>query len=382
LQAIVDGHCYGTIVQDPYQYGYESVRILAGLARGDRSVLPDQGFIHIPAREIKRENVESFWAELKRMTAQPAVVTASTSQDRPVIRVSDAPVKLAFVTNNASDFWKIAEAGVRKAELEFGVECEVQLPASGTADDQQRIIEALIARGIAGMAVSPNDAENQVDIINRAAAAMPVICHDSDAPKSNRLAYVGTRNYRAGREAGKQIKAVLPRGGKIMMFVGRLDAQNASERAQGVRDELQGSNVEIIDTRVDLTDRARAKQNVEDTLTSHPDVGCLVGLWSYNGPAILEAVTDVGLAGKKGIVCFDEEARTLQGVADGHIHATIVQQPFEFGYQSVRILAALARGQDPGIPSDGIIEVPVRVIHKGNVQAFRKEVAQLMQHAK
>jgi ribose transport system substrate-binding protein len=319
--------------------------------------------MYFPARAIKADNVGPFWAELNRLTSRKSV--------------AQKPVKLAFVTNNASDFWKIAEAGVRKAETEFGVECEMQLPPSGSADDQQRIIEALMARGISGMAISPNDAQNQIDIINQAAATMPVICHDSDAPGSNRLAYVGTRNYKAGREAGKQIKQVVPRGGQIMLFVGRLDAQNAQERAQGVRDELEGSGIEIIDTRVDLTDRARAKQNVEDTLTAHPDIGCLVGLWSYNGPAILEAVTDAGLAGEKAIVCFDEEARTLQGIADGHIHATIVQQPFEFGYQSVRILAALARGQDPGLPPDKIVEVPVRVVNQENVQAFRDELREL-----
>jgi ribose transport system substrate-binding protein len=78
-------------------------------------------------------------------------------------------------------------------------------------------------------------------MINRACAGMNVICHDSDAPKSKRLCYVGTNNYKAGREAGKQIKAVLPNGGKIMLFVGRLDAQNAADRRKGIIDELKGA---------------------------------------------------------------------------------------------------------------------------------------------
>jgi ribose transport system substrate-binding protein len=251
------------------------------------------------------------------------------------------------------------------------------MPANGTADDQQRIVEALMAKGISGMAISPNDAENQMDLLNRAAEVMHVICHDSDAPSSKRLAYVGTRNYTAGLEAGRQIKAVLPQGGRIMMFVGNLDAQNAKERAQGIRDELEGSGIEILDVRTDLTDRARAKQNVEDTITRYADIGCLVGLWSYNGPAILEAVKDAEVAGSIPVVCFDEEAATLQGIADGHINATIVQQPYEFGYQSVRILAALARGQDPGVPSDGIVEIPVRVITRENVAEFAEELKRL-----
>jgi ribose transport system substrate-binding protein len=401
LQAIVDGYCYGTVVQNPYRYGYESIRLLTDLVRKGKQALPPNGYIDIPARLIRRDNVEEFRAELRRLkqpgaAAAPeqtpstapatAAASASASEARPAAATAPAPaesatrrqpVKVAFVTNNPSDFWKIAEAGVRKAEVDFNAQCEFQMPPNGTADDQQRIIEALMAKGISGLAISPNDAQNQIGILDRAAEQMHVICHDSDAPGSKRLAYIGTRNYKAGVAAGREIKSLLPDGGQIMIFVGRMDAQNAIERAGGIRDELSGSNIEILDVRTDLTDRARAKQNVEDTISRHPNIGCLVGLWSYNGPAILEAVKDAGLVDRVPIVCFDEEDATLQGVVDGHIQATVVQQPYQFGYQSVRVLAALARGEDPGIPADKIVEIPVRVINRDNVADFWAELKRL-----
>jgi ribose transport system substrate-binding protein len=397
LQAIADGYCYGTVVQNPYRYGYESIRLLTDLVRKGKQALPPNGYIDIPARLIRRDNVEEFRAELQRLTqpgaapppeqassAAPATTKASEARPGPAPALAPAqaaaraqPVKVAFVTNNPSDFWKIAEAGVRKAEADFNVQCEFQMPPNGTADDQQRIIEALMAKGISGMAISPNDAQNQIGILNRAAEQMHVICHDSDAPGSKRLAYIGTRNYKAGVAAGREIKTLLPDGGQIMIFVGRMDAQNAIERACGIRDELSGSNIEILDIRTDLTDRARAKQNVEDTISRYPNIGCLVGLWSYNGPAILEAVKDAGLASRVPIVCFDEEDATLQGVVDGHIQATVVQQPYQFGYQSVRVLAALARGEDPEIPDDKIVEIPVRVIKRDNVADFWAELKRL-----
>ena len=69
---------------------------------------------------------------------------------------------------------------------------------------------------------------------------MNVITQDSDAPESNRVCYVGTNNYKAGVEAGKLLKQVLPDGGKIMIFVGSLDAQNAQDRRQGIIDQLSG----------------------------------------------------------------------------------------------------------------------------------------------
>ena len=112
-------------------------------------------------------------------TATTEAISAATVAVKTV--PAGQRIKLAFVTNNPSDFWKIAEAGVRKAAKEFDVDCEMQLPPNGTADDQQRIIEALIARGVAGMAISPNDADNQIGIINHAAEVMnvPASCRGS-----------------------------------------------------------------------------------------------------------------------------------------------------------------------------------------------------------
>ena len=43
--------------------------------------------------------------------------------------------------------------------------------------------------------------------------------------------------------------------GKIVLFVGKLDARNAQERMQGIKEELNGSNVTILDTRTDDTER-------------------------------------------------------------------------------------------------------------------------------
>src|SRR5207249_2766580 len=93
-------------------------------------------------------------------------------------------------------------------------------------------------RGVSGIAISPISAANQVGLLNDAAAKTNVITHDSDAPASKRLCFVGTDNYKAGRAAGKLVKEALPEGGKIMIFVGRLEQLNAAQRQLGVIDEL------------------------------------------------------------------------------------------------------------------------------------------------
>lgn len=284
-------------------------------------------------------------------------------------------IKLAFVTNNASDYWTIARKGVEKADGELNdVKVEFKLPGEGTAAEQKRIIDDLTSTGIQGIAISPVDPDNQTQLINDTAKKALVITQDSDAPSSDRALYIGTDNVAAGRQAGELVKEALPNGGKIMVFVGKSDARNAAERYQGLKEALKDSKVEIIDIRTDDTDRARAKTNAADTLTKYPDIAGMVGLWSYNGPAILNAVKDANKLDKVKIICFDEEDETLAGVKEGSIFATVVQQPYEFGYQSVILMSKIIKGDKSVIPANKQINVPTLVVKKDTVEEFTKKI--------
>src|SRR5438552_19100937 len=129
--------------------------------------------------------------------------------------------KLAFLTNNASDFWTIARKGVEKADSELpNVDVEFKIPADGTAAEQRRIIDDLLSKGVNGIAISPVDPDNQTQLINDTSKKALVITQDSDAPNSDRAVYIGTDNVAAGRQAGALVKEALPNGGTIMVCEG------------------------------------------------------------------------------------------------------------------------------------------------------------------
>jgi ribose transport system substrate-binding protein len=283
--------------------------------------------------------------------------------------------KLAFVTNNPSEFWTIARKGTEKAAKEIpDIQVEFRIPAGGTAAEQQSIIDDLLANGVKGIAISPVDPKNQTGMLNRVADQALVVTQDSDAPDSNRMCYIGTDNVAAGRQAGQLLKEALPQGGKIMVFVGVLDAANAQQRFQGLKEAIDGSNITIIDVRTDNTDRVRAKSNASDTIVNNPDLAGMVGLWSYNGPAILSAVREANKVDKIKIIAFDEEDETLNGVKDGAIYATVVQQPFEFGYRSMELMAKVLNGDKSQIPASKQIFVPTLAIKKADVEEFTKKI--------
>jgi ribose transport system substrate-binding protein len=286
---------------------------------------------------------------------------------------------LVLVTNAASDFWTFARRGIEKAQGENpGYSMDMIVTGEATAAEQRRELDDLVARGVAGISVSVDDAAHATEELNKIAAKAVLLTTDSDAPQSNRVAYIGTDNVAAGRQAAEEIKKALPEGGKIMLFVGTLDADNARERVQGIRETLKGTNIDIIDVRTDQVDFTKAKSNVEDTLAKYPNVSLLSGLWSYNTPEIYDAVKAAGKCGSVKIVGFDEDARTLRGISEGCVQSTVVQQPFEFGYQSMIDMVKYINGDKSWIPADKRIIVPTRVIDKANVADFTASVKKLL----
>jgi ribose transport system substrate-binding protein len=287
-------------------------------------------------------------------------------------------LRLAFVSNNAATFWTIARSGTEGAAKELGnVQVDFRIPSTGSAAEQQQILDDLVAKGVDGIAVSPIDPVNQTAFLDRIASQTLLICHDSDAPASKRVCYIGTDNFAAGVEAGKLIKEALPSGGKIMIFVGYADAQNAKDRFGGIKKELEGSNIQILDLRTDDTDTVRAQKNAEDALVTHPDIACLVGLYNYNGPAILNAIRSAGKQGKVKIVCFDENDETLEGVASGDIYGTVVQQPFEFGKQAITKMAKHLEGDKEALAGGKQI-VPTRNLKKDDIAGFKADLKKIL----
>jgi ribose transport system substrate-binding protein len=297
----------------------------------------------------------------------------------PQASFAQAKKTLAFVVNVPADFWQIARRGTEKAQKELpNYNIEFYIPGEMSAAAQKRILEDLLAKGVAGVSISPVNPDNSTDILNQVAAKAALFTQDADAPKSNRAMYIGTDNVAAGRQAGELMKKSLPNGGKAMLFVGTMDAANARERTQGIKEAIAGTKIEIIDIRTDGGDQTKAKANVEDTLAKYPNIDLLVGLWAYNTPQIYNAVKAAGKEGKVKIVGFDEDQQTLKGISEGAIDGTVVQQPFEFGYQSMIYLAKYLEGDKSFIPENKLRIVPTKIVDKSNVAEFSTQVRELL----
>lgn len=292
-------------------------------------------------------------------------------------------IKIGVVTNCTDPFWDLCGAGAKKAGEDFDVEVLFHQPEGLDVAKQMPIVEALVQQGVKGIAISVINPKGQKKDLTRIAAEVPLITMDNDADAdTGRLCYVGVDNREAGRAVGRLVKKALPpeKGGTIAMFIGSDVSANGTARTGGVLDELatpeangtpatrkiKGQDVSgkmygkyfLVDGEA-KTDGGPEKDPQQyphamlGRLENVPDV-CLIGLYAYNPPAILSAAKSKEMIGKIKIVGFDENPVTLRAVAAGEIEGTVVQDPYNYGYKSVEVLAAVARGDKSKMPAGSL----------------------------
>lgn len=289
-------------------------------------------------------------------------------------------VKVGVVTNCTAEFWSICEAGATKAAREQDVDLDFRQPKTLDVAVQREIIDAVTKVGLNGIAVSVINPDEQSEYLRRIAAKQTLIAVDNDAPESGRKYYVGIDNYEAGKAVGRMIKKAMPQGGTVALFIGGTASANAKARIGGVLDELAGQKDakgpplgaftwHTGNAITDQTDEAKAQQNAKtviEELKNTPNVA-LVGLYAYNPKQILLAYRSKRSEVKHPmkIFGFDEDWTTLAGVAGGEIEGTVVQNPFLYGYNSVKILATLGKGGSIAAAEEKPLTViPYRVVTK------------------
>jgi ribose transport system substrate-binding protein len=301
-------------------------------------------------------------------------------------------VKLALVTWNNDPFWDPVIRGAEDSSHEWNFQLTT-VRSTPEVETQSKHVRDLLAQGIDGIAISPNNPTAQAALLNEAADKVVLVTFDSDAPNSKRRLFVGTDDYAAGGWAAEEVKDALPDGGSIIISVGSLETVNGRDRRQGLIDTLlgrsfdrtrapdpvdaplKGAKYTIAATILDGADIARGKTLIADALKAHADARCIVGLWSYSAGVALGGIEQSGRKpGEVKVIAFDESPETQAGIEAGSVQASIVQDQYRIGYEAVRLLASSVRGLEQGGPAGPrMIYMPVHVLRQDNLESFRNE---------
>lgn len=292
------------------------------------------------------------------------------------------PVHVLLVTGGPDAYWDEAVRGAHAAADKLKVDLDVKAPVDNENVSQQvEILSQADFTKISGLGLSPLDAEGQAALINRIAQVTKVVTFDSDAPQTSRATFVGTNNYAAGQLAARLAREALSGGGKVALLVVNLTKDNMQDRKSGFSDTLaaagdESPKLEIVDLLEDQGQADRCAENIRSALAKHPDLSGLVAMNGYHGPILMKTLRDNGKLAKLKLITFDDAPETITGVENGSIFATVVQDPYQFGYETVRILADLARGDELLKPiGNSAFNVSPLAVTKENLEEYRKRAA-------
>jgi ribose transport system substrate-binding protein len=248
--------------------------------------------------------------------------------------------RYVFVATNINlPYWQEAQAGFLDPARALGVKGELIGPATYDPDAEVGMFRRIVEQHPAGICLSAARPEVfQAEVDKAVAQGIPVICVDADVPDSKRVLYIGTDNFKAGRESLKRMAALIPGKGNIAV-ISIPGQRNLDDRVAGVADALKNfpalKLTKILD---DKGDARSAFDQVSELIQKKEKVNGIICLEATGGSGAAEALHRFNMEGKLPIVAFDNDPETLDWIDRGVITATITQKPYVMSYYGLKFL--------------------------------------------
>jgi ribose transport system substrate-binding protein len=287
-----------------------------------------------------------------------------------------------FVATNINlPYWKEAEAGFLDSAKTLGVSAELVGPTSYSPNSELQTFRQIVEQQPAGICLSAARPELfQADIDKAIAQGIPVICVDSDVPSSKRILYIGTDNFKAGREGLRRMAPLVQSKGNIAVIT--IEGQrNLDDRVAGVADALANfPGLKLTKVLDGKGDARSAFDQVSDLIQKKENIAGIICLEATGGSGAAEAVHRFNMEGKLPIVAFDNAPETLEWIDRGAIALTITQKPYVMSYYGLKFLDDLHHNavhqfkdwrMSPGSPMPTSMDTGTVVIDKTLLKVYR-----------
>lgn len=247
------------------------------------------------------------------------------------------------------NYWKNGLKGFEEAADMLNVSVEYRGATQYDVNEERTVLEQVIAKKPAGIALSAINPDALVVTINKAVeAGIPIVLFDSGAPASKAYSFLGTDNYNAGVTAAQQMAALTGESGKVAV-VTLPNQLNHQQRTAGFQDTLRTKypDMQVVQIGDGKGDQLVSEQAAAQILQKYPDVVGIFATDANSGVGVGNAVRDADRLSRVKIISFDIDKGTLDMVKSGIISATLAQGTWNMGYWSLMHLLHLNHQNKP-----------------------------------
>lgn len=281
--------------------------------------------------------------------------------------IMDYTYHFALVAEEAdNDYWNLIQKGAQKAARENEIYLDYIAPKKADNDEALTLLDRMISAKVDGIITHGIEGQKFVDLVHKGIErGIPIITIDTDVENSERKAYVGSNNYKAGQLLGQAIIKNTKGKQYIGIVTGRNDSISQQERIAGLEQVIEAQpRLKIVSLEESNITEIGAAQAAYTLLKEYPEINVLTGTSALDGIGIVEGLRDIAPTKDVLILAFDTLPRTLQKIQDGEIEATIAQDPELMGQEAVDVMIDLQ--------ANDLLEnkryIDTSIIHKEDLQ--------------
>ncbi|MBO4646520.1 MAG: substrate-binding domain-containing protein [Lentisphaeria bacterium] len=289
------------------------------------------------------------WFVIAVLAVSAVLMTIGVVRKVNSLKNTQQKVIAVIPKGTANMWWEVVHKGAEKAAKESGYEITWNGPEVETDREKQiQCVEDAIIKQSAAIVLGPNDFKALARSVEKIRSRkIPCVIIDSPVDSDQYDSFAGTDNYRGGAEAARIIGKKLHGKGNVILVRYIQNSASTDARGNGFVDTLRKEfpDIKIIAEQHTQGTIEDARQRTVDMLTKHSSANAVFAVNHPSSVGAYKAIQNEKKAGKICFVAFDSDPVLLEGVSKGEVEAIIAQNPFEIGYQGVKLAVALLKQQ-------------------------------------
>lgn len=283
----------------------------------------------------------------------------------------------AIIAQNTDDpFWQSVKKGALEAARVFNVAVEFNGPRFTNIVEELQYLDIAIASRVDGIATHVLDDKQFTPLIDKAVNMnIPVVTIETDAKTSKRSSFIGTNSFKLGDEGGKLIAEAAGGKAKVAVILNSYsdDGENIAQnlRVAGFRDAIKNyPEIEIKTVQSSRMGIFSAEEVTQEILNKFPDVNAIFCTSSKDTIGAAQVIVDFNRVGDVTLIGYSDLKEVLRYVEKGVIYGTVISNPVNMGYESIKALVELKKKKR----TSSYVDTGVNVVTGKNLAEYNKMV--------
>ena len=275
-------------------------------------------------------------------------------------------------------FWRYLSNGIESVAKKEGFSYTA-LDSNNSAETQLKNAQDAIARGVAGIAISPTDSSTAPSVLAAAARAkIPVVVADIGTNSGDYVSFIISDNKQGAFGVGEALAAALKEKGWTDGSVGLVTIsqarKNGQARTAGFREAMKNAGItkEAGLQQMQAYTADETFKFTQDMLTANPNMKAMFIQTDQPTMGALRAIKAGHRDGTLLVAAFDGIPEFVDLLKKGDIVASGMQQPYLMGVKSGEALISAIKG---GTPEKQIL-VPIIVATSKNIDEILPTIKQ------